>query len=321
MNWILRFGLMTMLAAGLIFVAGCDKETDTTGTGSDLLMGDTTDMAFQEINDLFDDVDMHDAFTISADLSFELIEAQFPNSAVSGNNGRERLSSTLGDSSVIVIANYTYTNGWHVFGFTAALYEWNMDQLQLTATLAGTDSIRVLAGGVAQQVPDTTANAYDIRAHFEWDFVEGTDTFTAHHSLSLVADFEKEVPDMTVNADISQSHSGSLVFNPETDSAATCALSLSYDETVTNVVYLFGLDGEPGGCPVSGSVAATATIDLTCTGALSGEELAINGTWYTTATVLDGGDIRVTYSDGTTSWTATETCVEEDAQALPGLGW
>ena len=93
-----------------------------------------------------------------------------------------------------------------------------------------------------------------------------------------------------------------------TDSAS-CSLELFNNLAITDL--LIDLEYEEA-CPVSGRLALSSTVDLSCEGGSQNpyDQLDINHTWTIVAVMNDDETITVTYSDGTTLWTVTRSCYE-----------
>lgn len=307
--------LLAIFALTALVIVGCsssDKSTD----GDDLIIGDPGDETFVTVSELFEEEDLEDAFTVSAELTFMLMDEQFGvfgNGSPATEDNRPALAPAA-DSSIYSITSYSYENGWHIFEFAVVTYV--MDDT--ASTINGTDSAMVSFEGDPIMTPDSTTDidAYQIRTHFVWnDYGQFTSTFTAHHSISLQADFQTEPGTIEVDASVNQGHTKEYTVFEQTDSMATCEVNIGLTQTVTNLVYAMDENGDPGECPESGSISTMAGIDLLCGSATSGDTLEVDGTWNISATVLDSNQVRVTFTDGTTTWTTIDECEEEQPQA------
>ena len=85
---------------------------------------------------------------------------------------------------------------------------------------------------------------------------------------------------------------------------------MSPDPNVTFPFVVYESNIEPAECPASGSANFTARVDLECTGTdeYGLDTLNVNGTWSVAFNVLPNELIRVTFSNGTTTWAFTDTC-------------
>ena len=85
------------------------------------------------------------------------------------------------------------------------------------------------------------------------------------------------------------------------DTAGTCDLDMSFDETLTDVTFV-----EPGGpdagvCPTSGSLQMSGSINLACTG--QGGNGTISESWVVDVIFNNDGTMDVTARSGNTVWT------------------
>lgn len=306
---------LAVLAGLFVFAIGCDSDSDNNSTGP-TIVGDTTDVAFQAVDGFFEDLGFNETFDVSSEFTFDMLEAQFPTTwQSSGRSGLTAKASSV-DSSVIIISNYTFANGWHVFTFSATLFEIVNGQIVNSVLASGVDSVQVLKDGIAQQIPDTTANALNIRAHFTVDASSQGFSYTGNHSLGLVLNLDAVSPNLVLNATITQDVNASISDSALVDTV-TCNLDITLNQTITNLTFPVDSNDEPSDCPSSGSMVTVATLNLTCGSATSLDSLSINGSWTVTATVESQNKIRVSFTDGTTSWTTTEVCVLEVMPAAP----
>jgi len=297
---------MSAMVALFGLTLGCSNDSTT---NNPLIVGDTTDVGFQFVQDMFGQGDLEGSFEISADISFELLDAQFPGWEGTAQPLRQRQSSALEDSTIIGITNYMYSDGWHIFTFSATI----LVNLDTALTLSGIDSIRVRANGIDLVQPDSTADELFINAHFEV-FAGSIEFFSysADHSLHLTANFDAINPNLVIEGSLSQDLTAQINEYTGTDSAVSCAISVALSETITNLTFPVDSLGEPADCPSSGSLSASALINVSCSTASGLDTLSINGGWTIQTTVQTSGDFTVTYSDGTSTWTTTVPCVPGD---------
>ncbi|RME27481.1 MAG: hypothetical protein D6800_05035 [Candidatus Zixiibacteriota bacterium] len=311
-----RLLFLTALCASvalLVFAAGCSDSNNSTGPGQ---VGDTTDPGFQKATGFMQDAQADDAMDNTMELSTTLLNTQFPNWGASSPL-RGRLQSTAADTISVIVGNYSYQNGWHIFTFSATV----IVGVDTAASLSGIDSVRVRSNGMVLNPPDSTLDELNIRAHLDTVIARGDSaTFdgSAFHSMDLTLDQPIDPLTLTINATISQSMMATVDVNSGTDSAATCDVTVSFDQNVNNVVLPMDSTGEPLECPTSGSRTTTATLGVSCNATNSLDSLHIDGTWTVTETVLTNGDIKIDYSDGTTTWSVTEACDPNPPMAVRG---
>jgi len=295
---ILLFAMSVILS-----VVGCGD--DNNSTGSNLVVGDTSSARFQAADSFLGEASLGDAMSVSSDLSAGLLNSQFPGwNGTSSPKTLPRNSSVMGDTTIVSIDSYTFLNGWHIFSFSAAV----MVGVDTFAIVNGSDSVQVLAGGTAQQIPDSTSNEIRIRNHFDWTLAGDTAGFRGDHSLDVLEDSLASVPIIKINATIDQSVFEDFTVNPLTDSAAVCFLRVDFSGNINNMTFALDTMGDAENCPMRGSMKLTANMALNCAAIITPDSLDVNGTWTVNSTVLTNGEIRTQFSDGTTSWTVTEPC-------------
>lgn len=306
------FAVLSLIAL-IAFSVGCSDENTTIGA---TIVGDTTDAQFQVVSGLFEEMDLDNSYGVSSEFSFDLLETTFPAFASHGipRDGAMRRAST--DSSVVTISNYAYTNGWHVFTFSAVFFEIINQVMDTAGTLSGVDSIKVLANGVAMIAPDSTADALNIRAHFDFAFTSVGFTYSGDHLIDIGFDITSNSPALTVDGTISQDIVASI---SDSTLADTCNLTMNVSQIISNFTFPIDSTGEPQSCPTAGTSSTTVTINMTCGTGSSFDGLGINGSWNVTAQVIASDNIKVTYTDGTTTWSITEACNSGSAQATSGF--
>lgn len=305
-----RLGMLTVVLAalaGFSLMAGCSGRSSS--TGSNLMVGDTTAVAFQVAQQLvgdegelltFDDVEL------SLDL-FETATGYSQTSAPSGPGARiARAASTADSISNIVISNWEFTqDNWFVCSFSATQYQYECsDDIcdTVVTTLEGTDSLQLLRQGDpldTSQIVDGF-NEVRARAHVGLGGASAIGDFSANAHRWV--DLESHPTNDSLVIVNAGSHD-TLAISFQGDSAS-CDIIVTENGSIMDLMVL-SYEGVEGECPRAGSASKTATISLAClgTGSENLEQLNIDGAWAVDATVQNDGSVRVRYSDGTTQWT------------------
>jgi hypothetical protein len=92
------------------------------------------------------------------------------------------------------------------------------------------------------------------------------------------------------------------------DTTGECDLGIVKNTSVNDLEVLITSGTGTDDCPVDGSVHATASIDLACTGdgSNSVKDLDIEGTWTFDATVNDDNTVTIIATGNNQTWTVTE---------------
>lgn len=305
-NAILAAVLLLGLAVTLL--PGCGDKDDQI-TGDNNILGDTSSPEFQFV-DQFLGGDPMDLTGHSFELTMSLFELIPP----AGISGRGRVPAALAVSEDVLIIQghtYNYAGGWHIFTFEAVVFD--SFYQDTVVDVAGIDSFQVLVDGIPVQIPDSNFTGLNVRTHYNWSDRLWSESGASHHSLSI--------NEHVVGADTLMMVNGSAhdsVSIDSLDEQGQCSLDLAVNQTLSNL--MMALDS--ASCPTSGTLTSSVSIDLACQGiGADYESLNVNGTWTMSATI-DGDNITVSFSDGTTTWTTTETCGGTDGvRAGPSRSW
>ena len=224
------------------------------------------------------------------------------------------LASLSDDEEIIInsIIEYSYTNGWHIFDFSAMIID--LDEHD-TVDIAGIDSVQILENGEPVRVPVDSNNIDGLkaRAYIDWELRGESNRGDVNHRIDVGLD--PGVLDTIVTVDGSVHDTMEVV---EDDFDGTCSIFAALDQTVTNLQIRTPSNDD---CPLDGQVASTATLDVLCIGNQGAgyDTLQVTGAWTVTATVNDNNTVTITYSDGTVSWTVTEPCGQ--SATMKPRGW
>ncbi len=287
-----KITFLTLMAACLavIGMVGCGSDSDP--TASNLIVGDTSSETFQFVSDSIGYMSQ-DMAGNGLDLSFELLDLQFPSSSTSKIG---QPNKAAGDTVIVVTNQYTYSNGWHIFDFRATFIDFDD-----TTIVEGIDSIQTLINNEPVQNPDTVdINGLKVRAQYAFDnnnFGSGV----GHQSFDLTATSFDSLGVVTINGITHDTLTAHFI-----ESLDSCNLDMNNTLSINNVTFQFDVGEE---CPTSGSIVANQNISLSCigSGASHLDSLNIDGSWTVTVT-FNGATETISFTDGTTTWTVTEDC-------------
>ncbi len=290
-------GILLFSLAGFGLMSGCDKNDSPTKS----IVGDTLSPQFQFIDSTFGE-EMFEGFDQSIELSLELLSDTLgPLLAASKDNP---ILSLQGESDIIIssVDSIVFTDSkWWVFYFDATITDDNE-----TMYISGADSVQLLLG--------TTPLSF-LDYHGEPDFdvvkaraqVEGTnnDDFSLGFHHRIVVAVEEIASDslITISGTTNDMLDITLVGDQQ-----VCDIMMSQQLNISGLEIFVrnGMDD----CIQDGSITASFTIDISCTGGGEGsnpfDELDILGTWVVTAVINDDETATFTYTHGNTYWQVTK---------------
>ena len=307
-----RLGMLTVLfsaLAALTMLIGCSGRSS--GTGSNLMVGDTADIAFQVAQQLVGDEGDLIAFDDDVDLALDLFVEATGYSQVNAPAGPgsriARAASSADSISNIVIASWEFTeDNWFVCSFSATQYQYECGDGGCDTVMTfieGVDSLQLLR----QSDPLDTSQIVDgfdevrARAHVSLGGSSPLGDISAdvHRWVDLAEHLTNDSL-VTVNA----GSYDTLAVSFQGDSAS-CDIIVTENTSIRDLVVLALEDSDE--CPRDGSASKTATITLAClgTGSENLEQLNIDGSWTVDAVVQNDGSVDVSYTDGVTQWTTT----------------
>jgi len=289
-----------VMVAGLMCIVGCSDD-DNKPTGP--TPGNPNNSEFLLMKDLMGEgYASLDGNII--DLSLEMMDS-IPDKTSSYNPFKPTAGASLFDSLVF---SYTYSNFWHVFSLTAVMYTEGDDPLLVdTLTFQGVDSLRFWNASGMMQYPDTTTTTINIRAHVTMDISgqSGQAGIESDASYDLTGG-----PHVGLNINGAASHF--MYLSAVTDTSSLHA-EIDAGHTATNI-YFDSTALANDDCPVSGRLAAAASIDLDYIS--PSDTVMIAGGW-SVLFVYNDGEVTITYTHGTNYWVVTEPC----GSGLSKAGW
>lgn len=286
--------LLTVCAfSGLMLLIGCGD--DDNGTDSNLVIGDTTDVQFQEVRDalLGEEGDGIDGFSLMMmSLAFEVADTvinhpDYPN-APRRFLPDMQLGSLQGDSVLLTYhanSQYWYFYTHSISGVDTSFIIDSIQFLHATGPVQWPDSALVtgIRNGL-NVVMNTPVNA------FSW---------VVNQDITMMGD----LPGYG-DVEIDGSQTVDVGFQ-ESDTTDTCTVLFDMSTTFTDL--LMNLEVmDYGGCPTGGTIVHSGDINLSCT---SGDSsYAYNDFWNVTE-VFSGTLITVTFENSTTRWMYTDTCM------------
>jgi hypothetical protein len=281
MKRLLFMTVLLLSAAGLVLLAGCSDDDNSTNT--DLAQGDLNDPAFQAIRyGLAIPVWSAD---MMMNIGFMVGDSVFRHP---DNPGARSIwvESALGAAADSIFLTYhDDSHYWY-------LYYRDIDG---TTTMVVEDSVQFLHGSTPEQWPDST----------QWTRVnmggslelvdEGNGNISAGQIVSITRSLT--TPD---NAVIN----GSQVIDAEisyAESGVSCEYALGMTGTYTNLAVNIQEEAE---CPSSGTYLYHGSASIECTGE---QAFSYDDTWTVTM-AYTGDSVRTTFENSTTRWVLTESC-------------
>ena len=278
--------LLAMAAIGLLLAAGCSDDDD-----DELLAGDPEDPRFEEIVDIADGAAQMqvEAVMVNFELMFSL--------------GGLKQSMPMHEVDIIDLNHdYSAASGWHVFEFLARVVECEDEMYCDTSLYLGLDSLRLV----------DTAGAYLAYGPAQDEIAE-----MQMRGFFTITNSDGPIVYDTIALNLAGNFYGPLVLSgtahgtfeePEPDTSG-CAMTGTFAQTFNNLavdieLFFGGIDEE---CPSSGSIALSLSFGADCEegGVVPG--YFMTGDW-TVNYSFGGGQITLTASDGTSSWSYTDWC-------------
>lgn len=305
-----RLGLLLVIAALTTAIISACGESTTEPIAK--LEGDLNDSTFVATSAFLVDA----AFELEATDWFDALFDSLPGSAASpfrSSADRELRRSLIEESIISYDLQIDEVNWWFIFTVTAAR---GSDTAELI------DSVRFMQDGVAiNPMVVEGYNQLDGRVHAHvTSATEGVfvGTIASHASILQTLIAEDSIGGDT----ISMSFSGAdTIDGTSWDQLMTCDITATTSKSGSDVMFL---DLPTGGesCPFSGSINASATLDMMCVAtdlyvSIGGNDtLNINGSWTVSATYQSDGSADVVFEDATTRWSTNVPC-ESQPQAGP----
>lgn len=287
MRKILSYGVIFMLGIGLILMSNCSEKA-TTPTTEGTPEGDEFEM-MSDVSDIG-----LDALKIALDLSDTVMAM--------GGVTKPLFKAHRINAEVLTYNNlsYTYSNYWHIFGFTAKLVKTEGDQTD-SMIVSGVDSLRFRNGGVLVQYPDEiNTDELDVRQHINMN-AYGADggqlLIKDHASVNVTSEsFGGDV----INLNGAVNDSVEVAMDEGEIQLMLCEISMTSTQTFDDLII-----DDTEECPTSGTVGMSAAVDIFC----EGEEgsLTMESLWVATY-FFDNGTVTIdVYSNGQ-HWQSSDPC-------------
>ena len=192
------------------------------------------------------------------------------------------------------INSYTYSNGWHIFDFTAYVIE---DYEYDTTYISAVDSFQTRNDGSAVENPTGLDQLDEFweRIHGSWEQSDGHRDGTVHHRIDVT--IQSVEPETVFVLD------GSIA---DTTNWTEEGIDVEIDHSQTVSDLTVTLDGDSD-CPTAGTMSNTTKLTGTAQG--KGDDyFLINGTWIVNATVNANNTITISFDGPVIDWTTTVTC-------------
>ncbi|MBU0983241.1 MAG: hypothetical protein KKA42_05190, partial [candidate division Zixibacteria bacterium] len=255
--------------------------------------GDLNDPNFQVFSSEFEDIDEMTGRMLV--MMFEMIDV---------------ISIDPSSPAVLAAPEAPWDVEWH-----AASNYWvgTRTEYEESDTMHFTDSVQFRHGATVVQYPNDDSLT-EVRSYFTL-VANGPEinTGVAHQNLVLTRS-SGDSDTLVLNG--TQSFVVDALWDDVDGTDTTYyAVDNSTTSAFTNILWdtraMFDEEEEELNCPLSGSIAHTATVDITVSGAATAH---VTGQWTVTQ-VFDHGEIAITVSNGSTNWSMTEDC---DTGTLPG---
>lgn len=300
-----RLSMLLLIASfsALMINACSDSATDPVVKET----GNLNDSTFAAASDILSDA----AFELEALNWFDAMFDSIPGAAVSPrrfagetHNKRAVVESLIDYNLVIDEVNW-----WFIFTVTIA-------RGNDTANLV--DSVRFLAGGVAvNPAVNSDYTVLETRVHAQINGnTDGVFVGTvASHAVALL---EEIGTDSIAGDTLGASYFGAdTLIGSSWDSSASCDITVTSSTSATNLVFVEYPNGGES-CPLSGSISASATLDLLCLATGGTDTLDVAGAWSVSATFNGDGSADMVFEDATTRWTTTMPCDQQPAAGPVG---
>jgi len=279
--------LFFAIVMGLLFILGCEEKSS-----SPAIEGEPDDSGYETMSEL-------------NELSFEAMKIPFDLTdtvmAMGGSSSplfkAHKISTEILDYHTL---EYTYSNYWHIFVFSAVLIvteDGQTDSLQIS----GVDSLRYKNSGTTVQYPDELlTDEMDVRQHVDINaYSAGGDVLQIkdHAEINVTAEsFTGEV----ITLDGAINDSVTVIAEESGMQLMDCEVELTSTQTYNDLVI-----DETEECPTGGSIGMSAAFSIDCTG--DDGLFSVESIWIATYTFSDGTVTVDIYSNGQ-HWQSTEIC-------------
>ena len=277
-KWFLFLGMAAALVLSGLFIGCSDDEKAPTGT-----VGSLTDAEFLAVQEIIDAIIDSTVANIGGAIS---TEGRIP------ADDSTIVTVFMGPnvpSDIVIDANYEYANGWHVLTLTSTSDDFDA---------AYQDSVRFTdAAGTAME---NVVNPQSISFRRHWSF-NPSDTTVTYASFVGAAELDLADVDSTVGT---LNGERSLTVRSKVVTAdSTVWREIAFDSQLSDVEFTVSPIAQLSGCPQGGTIIATLDMSRQ-----KDAQAPVATSWGVTAN-FDAGDVDITVTQGTTTWTySSEIC-------------
>ncbi len=282
-------GLAIVLGAGLVFLAGCEDEEETTGPVQKET-GELDNPVYMFVSEIAGNPSIEIDLNLLV-ISFGLLTDHFGTPKA----GKIAAGPEPGTIQEWVYIDHDSSDYWHIFECTVLVTYDDGREFQFS----GIDSIRAGYNSTFTWDYDPgTTTSLNFRAHLNYDVVADVDTgqYVYHAALDLAWPNQS---DFICNGNAI--HCGFMNYSGD-----SCRVDMCFWETITDV-YMDVAAQELGSCPISGQQSFEFTLDKECQGTSHIDSLDFRGDWAMSYIYADSS-MNITHENATTRWTRTEIC-------------
>jgi hypothetical protein len=303
MKRLLFLSVLMMFGASLAFISGCDDDEATNST--EKAVGDTLDPVFLAVELGFSGVNEITGMLLEASLEFMDSVFNDPGHPAPGKWSYGILGLGV-EADSFLFTYHSNTQYWYRYI--------HLDTITLDDSIIYTheDSLQFLHDSNPVQWPvSAELTGINIGGSVEYSSLnEGT--FSLHQNLAMTG-MPGEIAglgDVVINGNGVLSGNGEMSLDFDSYQPS-CSYDVSMTQTIANLQMNLTDVFEEDGCPTSGTISNTGSINIECT---SDTTFSFSDSWTITQT-FSGDIMTVVFENSTTRWTVNYTCGGEGSEA------